>query len=259
MTTTRPVTLLLFGGLLLAGGCGDKDDTNPGTDDTGPNGEAAHAVVEIVSPSPGSSVAMGDPVDLEVTITNDQTGDAIVPDAVAWSAPGWGFDQATGTVTDLPVGAYDLEVTVTVGSRDINDSVSITVEELYEPINYRGELRSTIYLYSNEYGLDDEGPCDGVFELSTDERWSVTGMGDCDVELFWGMVDWDVIFDIDGQREVTSVAGTLFFFDDHGTRYETPYEGTISDTEVNVTFGAEHTSPDGILDFSGTMVGHAVP
>jgi hypothetical protein len=260
MALVRASTLLILGGLLMAGGCGDKDDTDPGTDDTaGPDGPASHAVVEIVSPAHGDTLTQGQEVALEVSVTNDETGDPMEYDAVLWSAEGWTYDQATGTVTDLPVGSYTLEVAVTIGSRELVDSVAIVVQERHDPITYRGDLRSTIYLYSNEYGLDDEGPCDGTFEITTDEQYFVTGTGQCNVELFWGMVDWDVIFDIDGRRTETGVAGTLFFYDDHGTRYETPYEGTIDDVDINVTFGAKHTSPDGVLDFNGTMVGRAAP
>lgn len=260
MARSRPSTLLLCVGLLLAGGCGDKDDTDPGTDDTaGPDGPAAHALVAIVSPTPGATFAQGDAVSLEVSVTNDETGAAMDYDAVAWTAQGWSYDQATGSVTDLPVGSYSLEVAVTIGSRELTDSVSITVEERYDPITYRGDLRSRIYLYSNEYDLDDEGPCDGTFELGTDDRYAVSGTGQCNVELFWGMVDWDVLFEIDGQRTGTTIQGTLFFFDDHGTRYETPYEGTVSDTDVDVSFDADHSSPDGNLTFWGTMIGHALP
>ncbi len=260
MALERPAALLALCALLIAPGCGDKDDTDPGNDDTaGPDGPAAHAVVEIISPAPGDTFAQGDVVALEVSVTNEETSEDIEPDAVAWSAQGgWSYDQATGGVTDLPVGSYDLEVTVTIGAREIHDSVAINVEERHDPIDYRGQLRSTIYLYSNDYGLDDEGPCDGVFDISTDQSWVVSGTGDCDVELFWGMVDWDVIFDVDGERSDASVSGTLFFFDDHGTRYETPYTGTISDTDVSIEFSAEHTNPDGILRFSGTMVGQAL-
>ncbi len=259
MAYTHPTTLLLTACLLLAGGCGDKDDTDP-KDDTGtPDQTAAHAVIAIVSPGPGETFAQGDAVSLEVSITNEETGDAIVPDAVEWSAQGWTYDQAAGSVTDLPLGSYALEVTVTIGSRDLTDSVSVTVEELYDPLTYRGDLRSRIYLYSNEYDLDDEGPCDGVFELVTDEHHAVSGSGHCSVELFWGMVDWDVDFDIDGQRTGDTIQGTLFFFDDHGTRYENPYEGTATDSMVDIAFDADHSSADGELTFWGTMVGSALP
>jgi hypothetical protein len=258
MLNPRSATTVLMLALLFVG-CGDKDDDS-NTDDTGEEGPSSRAVVEIVSPADGAMLVQGAEVALEVSVTDEESGDAMDYDAVSWSAPpGWSFDQATGTVTDLPVGEYDLEVTVTIGSRDISDSVAITVEEVHDPIEYRGQLRSSIYLYSNEYELDDEGPCDGQFFLATDEQWQVTGTGECHVELFWGMVDWDVIFQIDGARRGGTVEGTLFFFDDHGTRYEQPYTGTISDTELSVSFDAEHSNADGILAFSGTMEGQAVP
>jgi hypothetical protein len=243
---------------LLSLGCGGKDD-DLNQDDTGAEQPASRAVVEIVSPSPGAVYTQGQVVALEVTVTDQETGDPMDYDAVRWSALGWSYDQASGGVSDLPVGSYDLEVAVTIGSREVTDAVAVTIEERHDPIDYRGELRSSIYLYSNEYDLDDEGPCDGNFFISVDEQWRVSGTGECHVELFWGMVDWDVLFEIDGTRSGGAVEGTLFFFDDHGTRYETPYSGTISDTDLDVAFDAEHSNPDGVLAFTGTMVGHAVP
>ena len=258
MAFSRPFALLLFGALLPVA-CGDKDDTVVADDTAGPDGPASHAVVEIVTPTTGETFAQGAEVTLEISVTNEDTGEAMDYDAVSWAAEGWSYDQASGTVTDLPLGSYSLGVTVTIGSRELEDSVSITVEEQHDPITYRGDLRSSIYLYSDEYDMDDEDPCDGTFELTTDDQYFVTGSGECNVELFWGMVDWDVIFEIDGRRTDTTVEGSLFFYDDHGTRYETPYTGTISDTDIDTSFTAEHNSPDGILSFSGTMVGRAVP
>ncbi len=246
--------------LLLALGCGKDDDTNASTDDTSTPSPASHALVEIVSPSPGDTFAVGDVVQFEVSVTNEDTGEAMEFDSVSWAgAEGWTLDGATGTAANLPVGSYAVEVTVTIGSRELTDSVSITVEDVKDPISYRGVLDSDIYLYSNEYDMDDQAPCDGTFELATDDQWMITGTGQCQVELFWGMVDWDVIFEIDGQRTDTNVEGTLFFYDDHGTRYETPYTGTISDTDINTSFDADHTNPDGELSFWGTMVGQALP
>lgn len=258
MASPHPASLLLVCALVIAGGCGDKDVTDP-DDTSNPDGPASRAVVEIVSPSHGDSFTQGESVALEVTVTNEDSGEPMDYDSVSWSAEGWSYDQAAGSVDDLPVGSYNLGVEVVIGGRSITDEVTITVEERHDPINYRGDLRSTIYLYSNEYDLDDEGPCNGTFDLTTDEQYIVAGTGQCDIELFWGMVDWDVIFQIDGARRGGTVEGTLFFFDDHGTRYEQPYTGTISDTELSVSFDAEHSNADGILAFSGTMEGQAVP
>lgn len=257
MPPARSIILLLALGLVVVSGCGDKD--SPTDDTSNPDGPASRAVVAILSPSHGDTFVEGEAVTLEVSVTDEDSGEPMDYDAVSWSAQGWSYEGPTGTVSDLPVGSYDLEVAVTIGSRTIDDAVSIVVQQRFDPITYRGDLRSTIYLYSNEYDLDDEGPCDGTFDISTDDQRFVTGTGQCHVELFWGMVDWDVLFEIDGRRVDDAIQGTLFFFDDHGTRYETPYEGTATDTDLNVTFGAEHTSPDGILDFSGTMVGRAAP
>ena len=50
-----------------------------------------------------------------------------------------------------------------------------------------------------------------------------------------------------------TIRGDLFFYDDQGTRYEQPYEGSASDQHVSTSFSAEHTSPDGMLRYSGTM------
>lgn len=258
-STHRACTLFVACLLPLAIGCGKDDDTSA-TDDTSTPSPASHAVIEIVSPGPGSTHAFGDAVSLEVTVTNEDSGEAMDYDAVSWSTPdGWSYDQAVGTVTDLPVGSYALAVTVTISGRDLNDSVSITVEDIKDPITYRGQLDSEIYLYSNEYDMDDQGPCDGSFDMTTDERWAVTGAGECQVELFWGLVDWDVLFEIDGQRTDDTVEGTLFFFDDHGVRYEQPYVGSISDSDVNVSFNADHENADGQLSFWGTMIGQAMP
>jgi hypothetical protein len=259
MAQPHHAPLLSFACLaLLCAGCGKDDTATP--DDTSSPSAASHAVVEIVSPSQGDSLDNGDQVALEVSITDEDSGEAMDYDAVAWSAEGgWSYDQASGTVNDLPVGSYDLQVTVTVSGRELTDQVSITVEDPKDPITYRGQLDSTIYLYSNDYDMDDEAPCVGDFEISTDESWNITGTGVCDVELFWGLVDWDVIFEIDGKRTDGNVEGTLFFFDDHGTRYETPYAGTISDKDINTDFDADHENEDGQLSFWGTMNGLAMP
>ncbi len=259
MVHLRCASLILLCAPLALLGCGDKDD--PDTDDTaGPDGPASHAVIEILSPASGDTFTQGASVDLEVAVTNEDSGEAMAYDSVLWSADGgWTFDQASGAVTDLPVGSYPLEVVVTIGERELTDSVTISVEEVHDPIDYRGDLISTIYLYSNEYDMDDEAPCNGTFEIGTDQQYQVSGTGQCHVELFWGMVDWDVLFEIDGQRTGDTVEGTLFFYDEHGTRYETPYEGLLTDTDLDVSFGAKHSNPDGVLEFNGTMVGRAAP
>lgn len=252
LCTLAPAALLL----LALGGCG-KDDT-AGDDDTSTPEANAHAKVEIVSPTDGASFSEGDAVTLEVSVTDEESGDALAHGDVTWSAPGgWSYSGDTGSVTDLPVGSYDLEVTVGVGTREVTDSVAITVIERHDPIGYGGAITATLYLYSNEYEMEDEGPCDGTFDLGTDESWAVTGSGQCHVDLFWDMVSWDVDFEIDGARIDDAITGTLFFFDDHGTRYEAPYTGTVSDTEVHVTFGEEFQNEDGILRFSGAMDGTA--
>jgi len=258
MPTTHTVpAAALFLALLAAPAC--KDDDEP-SDDSGTPDPSAHAQVEIVSPSDGASFGQGDEVLLEVSVTDQESGEPMEHGAVTWSAPeGWSFTGDSGAVSDLPVGSYPLEVSVVIGERTLTDSVDVTVIEVHDPVHYAGQLRSRIYLYSNEYDIDDEGPCDGTFEIDTDASWGVVGSGQCHVSLFHGMVDWDVIFEIDGVRTDGSIAGTLFFFDDQGTRYETPYEGTVDDAAVSATFAAEHSNDHGILRFSGSLDGRAMP
>jgi hypothetical protein len=253
---TTPLSTLAPAALLVLACVGCKDDAS--TDDSGDPQANSHAKVEIVAPTDGASFTEGDEVTLEVSVTDEETGEPVEHGEVTWSAPeGWTFAGDTGTVTDLPVGSYELEVTVGIGSRQVTDSVAITVIEQHDPIGYNGNLVSTLYLYSNEYDVEDEGPCNGTFDLATDASWVVTGSGHCHVDLFWDTVSWDVDFEIDGQRTGEAVEGTLFFFDEHGTRYETPYTGTITDGEVHTTFGAEFENEDGILRFSGTLDGTA--
>jgi hypothetical protein len=254
MPTARSCTTLVA---LLALGAACKSDD---PDDTGTPDPANRAVVAILAPTDGASFTEGQAVDLEVSVTDEESGEPMAHGDATWTAPGgWSFVGDTGTVSDLPVGSYDLEVTVALGSREVTDSVAITVLEQHDPLDYEGPLRATLYLWSAEYDIEDEGPCDGTFALFTDAAWAVTGDGQCHVELFWGKVNWDVLFEIDGQRDEGAVEGTLFFFDDHGTRYETPYTGTIDDSEVHATFGAEFENEDGILRFSGALDGTVRP
>ncbi len=246
-------TLGRLGLILSLGALGcDKDGDDP--HDTDSAALAARALVEIVSPEGGSTFTLGEAVQLQVSVTDEQTGEALEHGTVAWTADGsWVSGQASSSVTDLPLGSYSLEVKVAIGSRELDDSVHITVEEVLDPIHYQGVLSSVVYLESNEYDVDDEQPCEGTVDLDLDGSWAVTGTGQCHVELFWGYVVWDVIFEIDGQRTDDTIRGDLFFYDDQGTRYEQPYEGSASDQHVSTSFSAEHTSPDGMLRYSGTM------
>ncbi len=264
MTSTSPRPLSALG-LLLAlcfalPGCDsdDGEENGPGPDTTGTTddpGVQGQAELDIVSPQDGASYMAGEPVILEVKVVNDSTGAEMSYDSVTWSAQGWSYDQAQGTVTDLPVGSYDLQVAASVDGRELDGAVSdLTIEQVHDPVSYQGPLDATVYLESYEYGVDDEGACDGTVMLETDQQWLVTGGGSCHVSLFWGYVEWDVDFEIDGTRTEDTVEGDLFFYDTEGTRYYTPYSGTvIGDERIYAEFSLSESTADGELAFWGSF------
>jgi len=119
-------------------------------------------IVEITSPSEGDLFLEGEVVSLEADLT-DLDGNPVEVDGVSWEIFGgdWSAEGNPLEVTDLPVGALDLQVVADVGGKPVRDTVGIHVAS-NDPESECDD------------GLDDDG--DGLVDCADED---CTGVVEC--------------------------------------------------------------------------------
>ena len=201
----------------IAAGCGDDDK-----DDTSSVNEDAQPVLEITSPDDGDEFDKGAEVVLEVASTDAVTGETLGVSQVAWSADGWaGATGNPATVTDLPLGTYDITVVGKSAGQDLTASVEVTINAV--PVPYAGNLNAVL-TYDYGFGIWTD-TCLGTVAFVLQPSGEMTdGMGTCTTTEY---PDTPVSFTLEGNATDGNLVGNLVLSYD-GEDYKTPYMGTLA-------------------------------
>lgn len=98
-------------------GCGDKDGGDSGT---------STVVLSIVSPDDGAFLDEGAEVFLDVE-ARDESGAELPVTDVSWEADGWSAEGDEITVSDLPVGEFELRATGVNDAKTLSASIEVYV------------------------------------------------------------------------------------------------------------------------------------
>lgn len=243
------VVLSACGGGTLNTSTDSEPATSPTvpTDPTGgqPPGQQDELYLSITSPANDSVLQEGQEVTLSAAAT-DETG-ATTQATLQWSAPGWSAQGNDLTVTDLPAGAYDLEVTATSGSLTATDAVSIEVAT--GPVDYEGELDMLAVLDLGFWGEYD-APCEHDYLLFTIDTGVLIGEGACTVDS--GVSVDTFVFVLDGTSDGKSVSGTMV--SDLAEGEALTFTGTIDAAgHIEASYDETWESSDGSLQLVGTF------
>ncbi len=220
---------------------GCREPTVAPPEEGGTSGEAR---AEITSPAEGDVFLEGEAVPLAVRATAADGSELAVASA-AWSVdedPSWAAAGAAATVTDLPVGALTLRVSVLAGTGDeLADAVAITVEpaggDTGGPLDYEGTIDGQVD-YEGSYGSYADA-CPGWIAFTLDEAGVLDGAGSC--RAF--SEDWD--FTLSGTVEGATVTGELAMTVKK-TPIPTPFEGVLdADGHFSATFDTTHVPAEG--------------
>lgn len=241
-------TFLVLGGALGLAACGGDSK------DTGDGEEQVRVVFAIVSPEEGFTADAGASVLLEVRATEEGTQNEVALSDIAWSAPEWAGSTGNGTtVTDLPVGTYELTATATVDGRELSDAVGITINAL--PVDYRGMLNASVDVIEPwEFTLSCPGNL--TFTVEGDGTFS-NGQGGCTIEDY---PDYSFTFVVEGSVTGAVVDGALVMDDGNGGREETPFHGSKADDgAITATFDKEFSNDDGTMRLYGDWRAMPIP
>ncbi len=201
--------------------------------------------ITILSPADGASAFYGDEVSLEAQVNDSTTGELLDAALVQWSADGWSYEGAQGTVSDLPVGELELQASATVDEGSASDTVFVSI--LPEVVPYAGTLMADVVVSSGKTSLDYS--CEGEATITIERRSSLFGNGTCLVKEIHG----EFPFEIEGTQDGALIAGDMLIT--YGkAEYAVPFSGTEdADGSLSAIFEGEQEFGSWLLTVSGSF------